>query len=721
MGCFISKKRQSNEPNLTKVKQNRLFVEKKGVSFEDRPIKFENVNCESLDFKNTTLHLDLNLILSDFTTNKKLTPSLRRIKHDTRLIKRHSAPEAKRGAFSTGLRLNILNNLNVYHYPETFRQQQLSGVLNTIDDLLQNNKLKQECKQLLNCLRTSLFNSEVDSAVAKKLVNSIKSCQLIGQNKLYIEISRQSDMFYTQFLLSENELKVVSDLVNCVPHVFHSINLAQFQISSLKLAAFSKIISQCKCLQELSLRGCSLDNNFIQRFTKTTKSNSLKKLDISSNFVGDAGLVSLGKFMVSSKSKLIELNITDNFFTTTAVIYFGLLVISSTNWNVFIKSDALTFQDGVGSALSEIYTMQYTKRQLHQSYKLQFESQKLIEKSPITEMLKQVTANNHSVTFDISSLKLLKNDNSNRSKSISDVSNFQKLPLTFGFYTTKGRRPQMEDFVLVQPCFRNNSNESLYGVFDGHGGFETGRVVSFALSYYVEKELNKIKPKQTSSHEINETYQNNSIKQALDKAFELTQQLLESCNIPHGACALLVYINSGQIYTANSGDSQVLLLDQTKKSGHYDSLAIIKRPTDSEEQHRIEAANGLVLRGRVDGTVAVSRALGDIDYQPKITYKPILTERVVSTSSGLKILVMATDGLWDVLSYEEVSTLVFRFFKQEKKLKRRHSLRTSNSLLKELKRCPDLCWKLSKCLVDTSLARNSTDNVSVICVMLSTK
>jgi serine/threonine protein phosphatase PrpC len=70
----------------------------------------------------------------------------------------------------------------------------------------------------------------------------------------------------------------------------------------------------------------------------------------------------------------------------------------------------------------------------------------------------------------------------------------------------------------------------------------------------------------------------------------------------------------------NLGDSRCIV-------GHYSKpdaipLTIDHKPTDEEEVKRIQAAGGSVVRRRVDGILAVSRALGDATYKTDSNLPP---------------------------------------------------------------------------------------------------
>lgn len=92
------------------------------------------------------------------------------------------------------------------------------------------------------------------------------------------------------------------------------------------------------------------------------------------------------------------------------------------------------------------------------------------------------------------------------------------------------------------------------------------------------------------------------------------------------------------------------------------------KPGQSTERSRIEAAGGKVCGGRharVDGNLAVSRGLGDFDFkndkgraagEQKVICIPDMYE-----VSGLKsgtLLLLACDGLWDVMTSEEAASFV---------------------------------------------------------------
>ena len=74
-----------------------------------------------------------------------------------------------------------------------------------------------------------------------------------------------------------------------------------------------------------------------------------------------------------------------------------------------------------------------------------------------------------------------------------------------------------------------------------------------------------------------------------------------------GTTANVVFITKDTIYCANSGDSRAVLCQNNKAI----KLSDDHKPNNPGEKSRIEKANHFVNEERVDGELALSRALGD--------------------------------------------------------------------------------------------------------------
>lgn len=85
-----------------------------------------------------------------------------------------------------------------------------------------------------------------------------------------------------------------------------------------------------------------------------------------------------------------------------------------------------------------------------------------------------------------------------------------------------------------------------------------------------------------------------------------------------GCTATVVLLTPNEIYCANSGDSRTVM-SKNKKAV---DLSVDHKPNDPEEKRRIMAAQGFVEDNRVNGMLALSRALGDFEYKSNSLLKP---------------------------------------------------------------------------------------------------
>ncbi|KAJ2899831.1 protein phosphatase 2C [Zalerion maritima] len=138
------------------------------------------------------------------------------------------------------------------------------------------------------------------------------------------------------------------------------------------------------------------------------------------------------------------------------------------------------------------------------------------------------------------------------------------------------------------------------------------------------------------------------------------------------------------LYTANVGDARIILC----RSGKALRLSYDHKGSDENEGKRITKAGGLILNNRVNGVLAVTRALGDTYMKDLVTGHPYTTETVIQPDLD-EFIIIACDGLWDVCTDQEAVDLV----------------RNMQDPV-----------AASKLLVDHALSRFSTDNLSCMIV-----
>jgi len=126
-------------------------------------------------------------------------------------------------------------------------------------------------------------------------------------------------------------------------------------------------------------------------------------------------------------------------------------------------------------------------------------------------------------------------------------------------------------------------------------------------------------------------------------------------NFVDGTAAIvaMVEIDNDRIIISNSGDQRAVLC----RGEMAIQLTFDHKPDDPNELLRIQGCGGYVTENkRVDGVLALSRALGDNDLQPHVTYEPELF--FVETVPDDKFLILACDGLWDVVTNQQAVDIV---------------------------------------------------------------
>jgi protein phosphatase PTC1 len=135
-----------------------------------------------------------------------------------------------------------------------------------------------------------------------------------------------------------------------------------------------------------------------------------------------------------------------------------------------------------------------------------------------------------------------------------------------------------------------------------------------------------------------------AIAPALAKAAEEAFKAEESSSLaaPDAAHARLKNAATRQrvLYTANVGDARIILCRQGKAL----RLSYDHKGSDENEGKRITNAGGLILNNRVNGVLAVTRALGDTYMKDLVTGHPYTTETVIQPDLD-EFIIIACDGV----------------------------------------------------------------------------
>lgn len=241
--------------------------------------------------------------------------------------------------------------------------------------------------------------------------------------------------------------------------------------------------------------------------------------------------------------------------------------------------------------------------------------------------------------------------------------------IRYGVADTIGSREQMEDAHAI----RDEQEMGFLGaeVYDGHAGSLAAQIAARRLvSYLVRANPGGGLPSLTA--------------EALREAYLAVDREIVASGTESGAAAATFYVQGQRFLAANAGDSRIVVAE----GGNAIELTLDHRPDLPEERARIEALGGKVITldmARVQGMLAMSRALGDAPLKPFVTPEPRIAEGSLGRSDELAVI--ACDGLWDVLTSGEAITMAL----------------TAAT--------PDEAARL---LRDAALERGSTDNITVI-------
>ncbi len=227
-----------------------------------------------------------------------------------------------------------------------------------------------------------------------------------------------------------------------------------------------------------------------------------------------------------------------------------------------------------------------------------------------------------------------------------------------GICHAKGHRPSQEDqhlvssFSLLLPGGKVYPVE-VFGVFDGHGGAEASLYLAKHLQAELVKTLQEFHPNGTLTDE--------GIWNALKLAFVRLSDRFKATGADSGTTATVAVMLDGNLWTANVGDSRTILQNSDKKIFQLSEDA---KPDDYKYQKGIRKRGGVVFSDghvpRINGILAVGRAVGDAGVGPGVSARPKITKVSLSKISSGSHLVLACDGIYDVASTRQTGGLVHK-------------------------------------------------------------
>mmetsp|Transcript_3202 Transcript_3202/g.8200 ORF Transcript_3202/g.8200 Transcript_3202/m.8200 type:complete len:360 (-) Transcript_3202:90-1169(-) len=269
--------------------------------------------------------------------------------------------------------------------------------------------------------------------------------------------------------------------------------------------------------------------------------------------------------------------------------------------------------------------------------------------------------------------------------------------LRFGLCSMQGWRNSMEDAHLAQEV----KGVRLFGVFDGHGGEAAAKFAAGELPLRLSAELEESSdigealtrsfmqtderfwvesghsPRKHATTEEEEEPAEEDQKSTNSESpsgggfdwgaveedaeeeepSEWRPQVDAKHHDTSGTTAVVVAISpDGRLTCANAGDSRAVLC----RNGVAVNLSEDHKPHNPGELARIRKAGSIVEGQRVNGMLAVSRAIGDIDFKQNVKMqlaKQAVTAypdiRTMELTTEDEFVLVACDGIWDCMSSQQ--------------------------------------------------------------------
>lgn len=253
-----------------------------------------------------------------------------------------------------------------------------------------------------------------------------------------------------------------------------------------------------------------------------------------------------------------------------------------------------------------------------------------------------------------------------------------------GVWTQVGKRhPVSEDTFVCEPIgsYFNNpcTTDYFFAVFDGHGGKTVSEYLKIYLKLFIVGAIGPDKD-------------HNNIEKALKNAFKMADNNIRNIK-RKGSTAIVALLIDDMLYIANAGDSRAIVYVEEKEKINM-IITQDHKPGNTTERKRIEEAGGMVIfkqgADRVCGNLACSRSIGDHPKDPGLSAEPEIL--AVKLDKRCKFLIIASDGIYDVLSNEEAVYLA------------KKSINLSNA------------QKAAKVIVKEARAKDTPDDLTAIVV-----
>ncbi|XP_022615012.1 protein phosphatase 1F [Seriola dumerili] len=269
-------------------------------------------------------------------------------------------------------------------------------------------------------------------------------------------------------------------------------------------------------------------------------------------------------------------------------------------------------------------------------------------------------------------------------------------------HAIKNTRRKMEDKHLALAEFnqlfgiQDGVERAYYAVFDGHGGVDAATYAATHLHVALSKE------------EMLQSDAAAAFKTAYKRTDDMFRDKAKRERLRSGTTGVAVLIQGQELTVAWLGDSQAVLV----RKGQAVTLMDPHKPEREDEKQRIEDLGGCItFMGcwRVNGTYAVSRAIGDFDQKPYVSGDADCSTTQLTGDEDYVLL--ACDGFFDAVKPTMVPHLVLDALQQPGEPEE-----GGDTPLKQSEEKIGL--RVAQQLVSHAKAAGSSDNITVMLVFL---
>jgi adenylate cyclase len=235
--------------------------------------------------------------------------------------------------------------------------------------------------------------------------------------------------------------------------------------------------------------------------------------------------------------------------------------------------------------------------------------------------------------------------------------------LAYGMADFLGKDEHLSIIDMMVPRLRPDNMDTLVGLFDGQshssGGSKIAKFLHENFTAAFVDELKRLQDTETPLDALRRTFLglNKDMAGASYKSIDdrdvrqyprgsTAAKLLNQEDIHSGGVATVLYLRNMDLYVANVGDAQAVLV---KSDLSRRLLTVTHDPAESLERARIRAAGGFVSRhGKLNDVLTVSRAFGYFQLMPSVMAAPHTAHFKLTEQDDM--IIMASREVWDYVT-----------------------------------------------------------------------